>query len=144
MVRADWGSSPAPRRSDALVFEFSLPGVHRAEGFHTPPVCAPAVEDFASQPDCLVAGCNATLCEYKVALRREPGTARDYSLQLRATVFGLTGPSLFVPWQHKQCSTSQYAVLSGRDSVTCMACPEGGDCRCVCGWVRIATAWCLC
>jgi hypothetical protein len=131
VVTAAWSDGYVPVRAAALGFEFSVPGVKLADGFHTPRLCDPAQVDFSSQPDCIMPGCNATRCEYAVALPGDPGTALDYSLQVRTMVHSMRGPEVFVPWRHRRCTTSQFAVLSGRDSVTCEPCPVGGDCRCV-------------
>ena len=31
-------------------------------------------------------------------------------------------------WTHVVCTSSEYAVVSGNDTVTCVSCPEGGSC----------------
>ncbi len=48
--------------------------------------------------------------------------------QVRARLFSSTGQSSTVQWTHKTCRVTEYAVLSGVDTVSCEPCPEGGDC----------------
>ena len=49
-------------------------------------------------------------------------------VQVQSVLDGTAGTSLSVQWTHVVCSSSQYAVLSNHDTVTCMPCPVGGQC----------------
>jgi hypothetical protein len=62
-----------------------------------------------------------------VAVQRLPSGPQVYTLQVRASLGGTFGDVAAYQWQHLLCESNQYSVLL-RDSVTCVACPAGGDC----------------
>ena len=41
---------------------------------------------------------------------------------------GSSGADLALQWTYVVCSSSQYAVISGNDTITCESCPSGADC----------------
>ena len=49
-------------------------------------------------------------------------------LQVSTQLYSSTGPVDSVVWTMTRCSTTQYAIFSGNDTVTCEQCPVGGDC----------------
>ncbi len=133
-VRAQWGSEEPPPLGNALLrFQFQLLGSRDLGVFHSPPSCP---EDLASlgvgsarlPVDCVDAGCDGTGCVYRLALPRVPGTSSSYTLQIRSRLLSAYGRTDTEAWNHVVCSTLQYAVLSGNDTVVCLPCPEGGDC----------------
>ena len=96
--------------------------------FHTPPVCDPSKSSSAAQRDCVSPGCSSTHCDYYVTLKQARGTSVAYTLQVVTKLFSSIGPTQTVTWNLVRCGTSQYSEFSGNDTVTCVDCPEGGDC----------------
>ena len=47
---------------------------------------------------------------------------------MRSRLFTTTGSPLVLQWTHVVCDASHFAVVSGNDTVTCEACPPGGQC----------------
>ena len=43
-------------------------------------------------------------------------------------VFGTAGSPLVLSWTYVVCSSDQYAIVSGNDTIACAPCPEGGSC----------------
>ncbi len=133
-LHAHWGSSEPPPQGNALiVFEFMLLGSKDLGSFHAPALCPTNEVGFGSggsalPVDCVVSGCNGAGCEYRLALPHAPGTQKSLTVQVRARLYSGTGPVETLVWTHVVCSTTQYAVLSGGDAITCRPCPEGGDC----------------
>jgi hypothetical protein len=135
-LHAQWGSKEPPSQGNSLlVFEFLLLGSKDLGSFHQPPTCPTSEAAFgatsssATLPvDCVAAGCDGSACEYRLALPHAPGTQKSLTVQVRARLFSGTGPVDTQIWTHVVCSTTQYAVLSGGDAITCKPCPEGGDC----------------
>ena len=56
------------------------------------------------------------------------GTLQAYNLQVRTRLYASAGAETTLLWSYHRCSLSQYAQLSGYDTVACLPCPAGGDC----------------
>jgi hypothetical protein len=51
-----------------------------------------------------------------------------YTLQVRAKLFSSVGPDATFQWTYRRCASTEYAIITGNDTVTCEPCPDGGDC----------------
>ena len=61
---------------------------------------------------------------YTLALR----SAGSFALQVHSLLFTSPGTDTVVSWNYVRCSTTQFALVTGNDTVTCVACPVGGRC----------------
>jgi hypothetical protein len=131
---AQWGSKePPPGGNSLLQFEFTVLGLRGLDTFHSPPLCPSDPGSFGVGSvrlpvDCVEAGCDGGGCVYRLALPHAPGTSSAYTLQMRGRLLSAYGRTVTERWTHVVCSTLQYAVLSGNDTIVCRPCPEGGDC----------------
>ena len=111
-----------------IVFEMLLLSDADLGSYHTPPVCDASQANKASQRDCVDPGCSYLGCNYSVSLIQARGTLQAYTLQVRTHLYSSTGVDSTLLWSYHRCATSEYAVFTGLDTVTCMPCPVGGDC----------------
>ena len=58
------------------------------------------------------------------------GVTQAYTLQVRTRLFSSTGPATALQWTYIVCAATEFTVFASNDSdsVSCIACPAGGDC----------------
>ncbi len=47
---------------------------------------------------------------------------------MRTRLFDLESAPVTVVWNYKRCSATEYSVVSASGSLSCVACPAGGNC----------------
>ena len=124
----DWANTTIVSVGEVNVtLEMSLLSDPDLSVFHTPRPCLVSARGLklpTGQRDCVSPACNGLGCEYLLSLP----AAGSFTFQVRSRLFTTVGTSVIIPWSHVVCSSDQYAVVSGNDTVSCAPCPVGGDC----------------
>ena len=114
---------------------------------HTPPFCdsEPLKTGDGRARDCVDRTCSAAACNYSLAL----ASPQAYTLQVHTKLFSSAGADATLAWTYLRCSASEYAVLSGLDTVTChpvRPAPGFGrqDVERLQGGVRVFLGVCVC
>ena len=123
---ADWGAlgDVGHDINGSLSFEVLLLSDADLGSFHVPPPCSSIKEGSTTQRDCVSDVCTSASCYYYVTLT----TPRVYTLQVHTKLFSSAGPTATLQWTYVKCSTSQYGIASGNDTLTCAPCPANADC----------------
>ena len=122
-----------------ITFQVSLLGDAALGAFHAPSPCLGAALVLPGdggvgngsvgavsplgplQRDCSSALCDGLHgCTYMLSLP----SANTYTLQVKSDLSGSPGSASYVLWKYVVCSSTEYAVLSGNDTITCLPCPE--------------------
>jgi hypothetical protein len=101
--------------------------------WHAPPTCPGLLTDLASAEQlglavntlCVSSPCDGWMCNITVALPR----ATQYVLRVHARVLSTLGTELSILWNYHRCSDGEFSVLAPNGTLTCVTCPNGGDCR---------------
>ena len=131
----DWASVGVPQSTSGsnVSVSVALLGDVDLGGFHTPPSCHGGDGGSSGssellrygQRDCVSGDCGTgSGCDYVVSLP----AAGTHTLQAQAVLSGTAGPALVLQWSYVRCNSMQYGVISGNDTLVCVACPSGGDC----------------
>ena len=152
----DWGATGTAIAA-SINISVALLGDPDLASFHTPLICrgvsVPVSGDSGQsaesgytlgsqellgygQRDCIAGDCSSQGgCDYAVNVP----SSGAHILQARAVLSGSAGSTLVLQWSRVECSTTQYGMISGNDTLTCAQCPAGGDCSSSIGNTSIST-----
>jgi hypothetical protein len=125
VFKSSMSAAESARLDTSLSFEVQLDGSAGVLGtWHDPCAFEVNADRVACQRNCS-ADSGTAGCRYHLRL----SASGSYALLIRVRALGVAGNATLVRWRYVVCSQLEFSQLDAADdSVTCMPCPEGGNC----------------